>query len=261
MTSALVPTVRCRPGVCCLAQACRAHPFPTPVSWSKLRNRTGAGCVDEEDHHRSDIGFPGRADCPDAVWVNARVIRWRTEGKAQAVVVVRFYTTSAQLNGKAGAYRFSMSGSGLGGPGRTLGLAAVLANAVLTVLLANSPTALATPQAPRPPDPHDVVFIGHLAAHGVPYASVPEAVTLAQVTCKILNTGSPTRIENAVMTIRGEITMRPDQVQSFAETAVSVYCPGCADRLGLTPGPLGPASATLGTSSEPPPRKTQRAGH
>jgi hypothetical protein len=53
------------------------------------------------------------------------------------------------------------------------------------------------------------------------------------------------RIENAVRTIRERLTMRPDQVQSFAETAVIVYCPNCADQLGVTPSPLGSTSVTV----------------
>jgi hypothetical protein len=134
-------------------------------------------------------------------------------------------------------------------------------SAVVAALLLTAPTALATPPAPRPPDPRDVAFLGHLTDHGVPYASAPAAIALAQATCTILNTGSPTRIENAVRTIRDQITLRPDQVQSFAETAVSVYCPSCADHLGLNPGPPAPASATAEARSEPPPRKPRRTGH
>jgi uncharacterized protein DUF732 len=189
---------------------------------------------------------------PDSPARRAALRRQTLCGSAQRVL---------SLTARWGAYRFSVIGSGLGLTASTAGLAAVAVNAVVAALVFNAPTALATPTVPRPPDPHDVVFIGHLADHGVPYASVPAAITLAQATCSILSTGSPTRIEHAVMTIRDGITMRPDQAQSFAETAVSVYCPGCADRLGLTPARLGPASATVGTGFEPPPRKVPRVGY
>lgn len=132
--------------------------------------------------------------------------------------------------------------------------------AVAATLLAASPTAIASP-SPQPPDPHDVAFVGHLTDHGVPFASAPEAISLAQATCKILDTGSPTRIEKAVMRVRGELTMRPDQVQSFVETAVGDYCPGCADRLGLTPSPSAPEFASVGSESDLTPRKPERPTH
>ncbi len=138
------------------------------------------------------------------------------------------------------------------------GTSCLVAAAIVAALLAAAPTASAKPPAP---DPHDVAFIGHLTDRGVPFASATEAIALAQDTCKILNTKSPTRIENAVMRIRGEIIMRPDQAQSFAETAVGTYCPGCADRLGLEPVPSPPEFATIGSESGSSPKKPAKPAH
>ena len=103
----------------------------------------------------------------------------------------------------------------------TAGLAlGMVATGLMTATVAGA----APPPRPKT-DQKQQVFIQYLVDHGVPYTSVPDAVSLAHSTCGILGTDSPTRIQDAATAIQHSVDMRPEQMQLFAGAATTVYCP------------------------------------
>jgi Protein of unknown function (DUF732) len=119
---------------------------------------------------------------------------------------------------------------------RTTRPAAMAAFVVASALLAATPAAHAAPQNPLPappppppklgPDPKQTLFFKELNDQGVPYTSAPDAIKMAQTTCQILGTGSPTKIQDAAQRLQDTGNMRPEQIHAFAFAAIGVFCPG-----------------------------------
>jgi hypothetical protein len=118
---------------------------------------------------------------------------------------------------------------------RTTRSAAMAAFVVASALLAATPAAHAAPQNPLPapppppklgPDPKQTLFFKELNDQGVPYTSAPDAIKMAQTTCQILGTGSPTKIQDAAQRLQDTGNMRPEQIHAFAFAAIGVFCPG-----------------------------------
>jgi hypothetical protein len=87
------------------------------------------------------------------------------------------------------------------------------------------------PGPPPPPpkvgvDPKQTLFMKELNDHGVPYTSVPDAIKMAQTTCQILGTDSPTKVQDAAQRLQDSGKMRPEQIRAFAFAAIGAYCPG-----------------------------------
>ena len=108
---------------------------------------------------------------------------------------------------------------------KTTRLAGGAAVVVASVLVAMAPTAVAAPGTHASTDQMRAFFIKLLVDRGVPYTSADDAVKLAQSTCAILDSGSPTRIQDAATAIQDSVNMRQEQLQQFAGAAVRVYCP------------------------------------
>jgi hypothetical protein len=103
---------------------------------------------------------------------------------------------------------------------RVVGVSAgVLAGVLITV----APASADPPPRPKI-DQKQALFIKYLTDNGVPFVSAPKAVALALSTCQILSTDSPTRVQDAATAIQNSISMRPEQMQSFAAAATGVYC-------------------------------------
>jgi uncharacterized protein DUF732 len=119
---------------------------------------------------------------------------------------------------------------------RTTRLAAMTAGVVAGALVAVAPAVHASPQNPLPPpppappkilpDPKQTLFMKELNDNGVPYTSVSDAIKMAQSTCQILGSNSPTKVQEAAQRLQDTGNLRPEQIRTFAFAAIGAYCPG-----------------------------------
>jgi hypothetical protein len=89
---------------------------------------------------------------------------------------------------------------------KTTRFACAAAGVAASVLLAMAPAAVAAPGTHASTDQMKAFFIKLLVDRGVPYTSADDAVKLAQSTCGILSSASPTRIQDAATAIQGSVT-------------------------------------------------------
>ena len=168
----------------------------------------------------------------------------RAGQRLPAISVAAYSTVSGVAQGSVVAMGSCKRVRGVGGPARHRDRCWGKHYVVVDTMMANTARAIvavagiavgalvvATPCAADPParpktDQKQVTFIDYLTKNGVPYVSVPKAVALAHSTCAILAaTNSPTRIQDAATAIQNSISMRPEQMQTFAGAATTVYCP------------------------------------